>query len=219
MPRHLTLPADVASVDFPEIGITVSAGRRPDDTETHGTAARQPYVIVDTDGAPATDITPAGEPVLSISLNDADLYDVEHTGPATHTSPFHRARPAAVSVMIDPRLVGEPLDTHPLLRLSEWPRNLAPAGALFAYFDTGVMHGPGAPCDCDHDTYPGTFYPCASDGDDSAPWCERHDECARYPDDIAAAEAVARAKNGVVVLARVHGRRRRWQPAVYPWPA
>lgn len=69
-------------------------------------------------------------------------------------------------------------------------------------------------CDCDLDAVPGAIWPIASDGDDSFPFVERCDNCKRFPDDVAAAEAVAQAIGGTVEWAPVHGDQQRAQPYV-----
>lgn len=63
------------------------------------------------------------------------------------------------------------------------------------------------------------LWPCASNGDASAPFVERDDEANVFADDEEAAYAVAKAVNGIVVYAPMMGARGpRLQPAVYPWP-
>lgn len=80
---------------------------------------------------------------------------------------------------------------------------------------------PGAVrCDCG--PVVGVLWPMASNNDDSAPFVERCDDCQAYGDDIQAAEALAEAGYGVVVMAvTLHTfDPKGWtrQPAVYPWP-
>jgi hypothetical protein len=69
-------------------------------------------------------------------------------------------------------------------------------------------------CDCDLDAVPGAIWPIASDGDDSHPWVERCDNCKRFADDVAAAEAVAAKVGRPVRWANVHGRPTSAQPYV-----
>lgn len=61
-------------------------------------------------------------------------------------------------------------------------------------------------------------WPCGSDSDERFPYVERCDTCDVFEDDLAAAQAIATAVDGVVVMALRHGRANAWQPAVYPWP-
>lgn len=72
-------------VDHPRTGIRVGVGRNDDG---------QPFVCINTEQA--TDAEVEGEPVVNISLNDAEIYDVESTGP-TQFSIFHQKAHRAIS--------------------------------------------------------------------------------------------------------------------------
>ena len=75
---------------------------------------------------------------------------------------------------------------------------------------------PCLPCEIESRTVlPGVIWPIASDSDSSRSWVERCDECERFVDDYAAAEALAehlgRQEFGV---ARLHTGRGKFQPYV-----
>jgi hypothetical protein len=67
-------------------------------------------------------------------------------------------------------------------------------------------------CECDGDTLPGALWPWGTGSDTSEPWVERCDQCERFPDDYAAAYALAAHVNGIVIFHQLQGG---WSPAVY----
>lgn len=93
---------------------------------------------------------------------------------------------------------------HGLLAFGDGYMNEAIARARADALNRGEVGTSVVNCDCSNFVL-GAIWPMATNGDDSLPWVERCDDCQTFPDDEAAAEAIAAKIGGRVMWAKVSG--------------